>query len=168
MAPQHSIKVYCILRCSTTALLGLAGQVSKFCGPDKIFLGLFSIFRVHMQRGVAHALGKARPHGRPGRRGAGRRSGLRPYPPLGAARSFSIVAPSPRANRHYLAPPIPSLCFPSIPSQINPPFIPLLGVPSYNLGVPILSDFYICVSILHVDPFILGIFFLQIYVCNLN
>jgi hypothetical protein len=27
---------------------------------------------------VAHALGKARPHGRPGRRGAGRRSGIRP------------------------------------------------------------------------------------------
>jgi hypothetical protein len=56
---------------------------------------------VKMCSGVAHTLGKARPHGRPGRRGAGRRSGLWPYPPLGATRSFSIVAPSPRANSEH-------------------------------------------------------------------
>ena len=60
-----------------------------------IFLNLIKSFKVYIFRGIAHALGKARPHGRPGRRGAGRRSGLRPYPPLGAARSFSIVAPRP-------------------------------------------------------------------------
>ena len=75
---------------------------------------------------VAHALGKARPHGRPGRRGAGRRSGLRPYPPLGAARSFSIVAPSPRANSPN---PTPSRPLPSLPH----PSLPFLGVPSYKL-----------------------------------
>ena len=45
----------------------------------------------------AHALGKARPHGRPGRRGAGRPYGFASGP-LGTACSFSIVAPSPRAN----------------------------------------------------------------------
>ena len=46
--------------------------------------------------GLAHALGKARPHGDPG---ADRWSGLWPYPPLGATRYFSIVAPSPGANK---------------------------------------------------------------------
>ena len=114
MTPQCFVKLCWILHCSTTTLLGLAGQISKFCGPDKNFWGLFSIFRAYMHRGVAHALGKARPHGRPGRRGAGRRSGLRPYPPLGATRSFSIVAPSPRANSPSPTPSRP-LSSPSIP-----------------------------------------------------
>ena len=64
-----------------------------------IFLNLVKSLNVYMYGGVAHALGKAHPHGRPGRRGAGRQSGLWPYPPLAATRTFSIVAPSPKANR---------------------------------------------------------------------
>jgi hypothetical protein len=44
-----------------------------------------------------HALGKARPHGRPGLRGAGRPYGFASGP-LGTACSFSIVTPSSRAN----------------------------------------------------------------------
>jgi hypothetical protein len=38
-----------------------------------------------MHRRVAHTLGKGLPH-----RGAGRRSGLWPYPPLGATRSLEV------------------------------------------------------------------------------
>ena len=81
-----------------------------------IFQNLIKSFDVYIYRGIAHALGKARPHGRPGRRGAGRRSGLRPYPPLGAARSFSIVAPRPRANSIGNPPPTLSIHPPWLPS----------------------------------------------------
>ena len=83
------------------------GKLSdKLCGNSClncskfIFYFFMNIRLIYIHLGmVAHALGKGRPHVRPRRRGAGRRSGLRLYPPLGAVRSFSIVAPSPRANR---------------------------------------------------------------------
>ena len=47
-----------------------------------------------MQRGVAQARGKARPHRQPGHRGAIHRAGLQLFPPLGARRSFSVEAPA--------------------------------------------------------------------------
>ena len=48
MASQQSVKLCWILHCSTNTLLGLAGQISEFCGPDKKLLGLFSNFRVYI------------------------------------------------------------------------------------------------------------------------
>ena len=54
----------------------------------------------------------------PERRGAGRRSGLQPYPPLAATRSFSIVAPSrePTAPRGNSPPPPPWAAQPQLSS----------------------------------------------------
>ena len=83
----------------------LCGNSCLNCSKFKFFFYFMNIRLIYIHLGVlAHALGKARPHRRPGRRGAGRRSGLRSYPPLGATRSFSTVAPSPRAISPFPAP----------------------------------------------------------------
>ena len=52
--------------------------------PD-IWRNLFRQIRVYLKEDdwrVAHALAKAHAHARPGSRGVGRWSGLKPYPPL--------------------------------------------------------------------------------------
>ena len=57
------------------------------------------------RRRVAHVLGKARPHRRPGRRTAGHWSSLWPYPPLErelfAHHKLTIIEHSYRVDRHF-------------------------------------------------------------------
>ena len=95
-----------------------------------IFLNLIKKLRVYIQRGQRTHQGKLNTQGRHGCRGAGRRSGLRPYPSLGAARSFSIVAPSPRANRSYRK---------SSPLYLHP--LSMLPSPFHNIFLKIIFLF---------------------------
>ena len=94
----------------------------------------------------------------------GRRPSVGPaaLPSFGRCALFFYCRPQPesqqslsRSPHPFPLLPIPSLCFPSIPSQTNPPFIPLLGVPSYNFlfdsTVP--SDYFLFDGTVQSDNF---------------
>jgi hypothetical protein len=68
--------------------------------------------------GETFELGKAHPHRQHRPSDSGRRSGLRPYPPLAASRSFSIVAPAREPTEARVKFP---LLLPSTPNPFPPP-----------------------------------------------
>jgi hypothetical protein len=102
MALQRSIKLCWILHCSTTSLLGLAGQITEICGPDKNCWFYFQFFGVYMHRRVAHLPGKNHPHGRPVHRGASRRSVFSPNLLWALSSNNSLFDDTVPSNNHFL------------------------------------------------------------------